>query len=62
MSWEVSTRIFKLIGLVDPSPLADPIAQVHQAFCENLLERAVDSLVKPQTRKEVAGQEEEESW
>lgn len=61
MSWEVSTRIFKLNGFVYPSPLADPIAQVHQAFCENLLERAVDSLVKPQTRKEVAGQEEEES-
>lgn len=44
------------------SCLADPIAQVHQAFCENLLERAVDSLVKPQARKEVAGQEEEEPW
>lgn len=42
--------------------VADPIAQVHQAFCENLLERAVDSLVKPQTRKEVVGQEEEEQW
>lgn len=61
MYWEVSTRICKLNGLVYPS-LADPIAQVHQAFCENLLERAVDSLVKPQTRKEAAGQEEEESW
>lgn len=53
--------IRKLNGLVYPS-LADPIAQVHQAFCENLLERAVDSLVKPQTREEVVGQEEEESW
>lgn len=54
--------ICKLNGLVYPS-LADPIAQVHQAFCENLLERAVDSLVKPQTREEVVGQdEEEESW
>lgn len=62
MYWEVSGAICKLNDLVYPSSLADPIAQVHQAFCENLLERAVDSLVKPQTRKEVAGQEEEESW
>lgn len=45
-----------------PFSVADPIAQVHQAFCENLLERAVDSLVKPQARKEVVGQEEDEPW
>lgn len=49
----------------DPSPLpsssADPIAQVHQAFCKNLLERAVESLVKPQAKKK-AGEQEEESW
>ncbi|XP_004642637.1 sterol regulatory element-binding protein 2 [Octodon degus] len=38
---------------------ADPIAQVHQAFCKNLLERAVESLVKPQAKKKVGDQEEE---
>lgn len=40
---------------------ADPIAQVHQAFCKNLLERAVESLVKPQAKKK-AGDQDEESW
>lgn len=44
-----------------PPLLADPIAQVHQAFCKNLLERAVESLVKPQAKKKAADQEEE-SW
>ncbi|MBV97117.1 Sterol regulatory element-binding protein 2, partial [Eschrichtius robustus] len=39
----------------------DPIAQVHQAFCRNLLERAVESLVKPQAKKKTADQEEESS-
>lgn len=43
------------------SSSADPIAQVHQAFCRNLLERAVESLVKPQAKKK-AGDQEEESW
>ncbi|MEE6502683.1 hypothetical protein FKM82_004600 [Ascaphus truei] len=30
---------------------ADPIAQIHRAFCESLLEKAVYSLVKPETSK-----------
>lgn len=38
---------------------ADPIAQVHQAFCKNLLERAIESLVKPQAKKKAGDQEEE---
>ncbi|GCC33358.1 sterol regulatory element-binding protein 2-like [Chiloscyllium punctatum] len=29
----------------------DPVAQVNQAFCENLLERAVCSLLKPETEE-----------
>ncbi|XP_078388179.1 sterol regulatory element-binding protein 2 isoform X2 [Cetorhinus maximus] len=29
----------------------DPVAQVNQAFCENLLERAVYSLLKPETEE-----------
>lgn len=47
-----------LLGLLLP---ADPVAQVHQAFCKNLLERAVESLVKPPAKKK-AGDQEEESW
>ncbi|KFV68837.1 Sterol regulatory element-binding protein 2, partial [Dryobates pubescens] len=58
-SWTVKSAAKESLYCTQRNP-ADPIAQVHQAFCENLLERAVDSLVKPQTRKEVAGQEEEE--
>ncbi|KAK2512692.1 Srebf2 [Columba guinea] len=58
-SWTVRSAAKESLYCTQRNP-ADPIAQVHQAFCENLLERAVDSLVKPQARKEVAGQEEEE--
>lgn len=58
----MAITVCKWSGLGFVSSLADPIAQVHQAFCENLLERAVDSLVKPQTRKEIVEQEEEEPW
>ncbi|KFR11030.1 Sterol regulatory element-binding protein 2, partial [Opisthocomus hoazin] len=58
-SWTVKSAAKESLYCTQRNP-ADPIAQVHQAFCENLLERAVDSLVKPQTRKELAGQEEEE--
>ncbi|XP_066849749.1 sterol regulatory element-binding protein 2 isoform X1 [Anser cygnoides] len=58
-SWTVKSAAKESLYCTQRNP-ADPIAQVHQAFCENLLERAVDSLVKPQTRKEVVGQEEEE--
>ncbi|OXB57030.1 hypothetical protein ASZ78_000599 [Callipepla squamata] len=60
-SWTVKSAAKESLYCTQRNP-ADPIAQVHQAFCENLLERAVDSLVKPQTRKEVVGQEEEEPW
>ncbi|XP_066039690.1 sterol regulatory element-binding protein 2 isoform X1 [Chamaea fasciata] len=59
-SWTVKSAAKESLYCTQRNP-ADPIAQVHQAFCENLLERAVDSLVKPQTREEVVGQEEEES-
>uniref|UniRef100_A0A8C9FYP3 Sterol regulatory element-binding protein 2 n=1 Tax=Pavo cristatus TaxID=9049 RepID=A0A8C9FYP3_PAVCR len=58
-SWTVKSAAKESLYCTQRNP-ADPIAQVHQAFCENLLERAVDSLVKPQTRKEVVGQEEDE--
>ncbi|POI34580.1 hypothetical protein CIB84_001667 [Bambusicola thoracicus] len=58
-SWTVKSAAKESLYCTQRNP-ADPIAQVHQAFCENLLERAVDSLVKPQTRKEVGGQEEDE--
>ncbi|XP_009865995.1 PREDICTED: sterol regulatory element-binding protein 2 [Apaloderma vittatum] len=58
-SWTVKSAAKESLYCTKRNP-ADPIAQVHQAFCENLLERAVDSLVKPQARKEIAGQEEEE--
>ncbi|KAM9325587.1 sterol regulatory element-binding protein 2 [Gastrophryne carolinensis] len=36
---------------------ADPIAQIHQAFCESLLVKALHSLTKPENNK--ASQEEE---
>uniref|UniRef100_A0A8C4P441 Sterol regulatory element-binding protein 2 n=1 Tax=Dromaius novaehollandiae TaxID=8790 RepID=A0A8C4P441_DRONO len=58
-SWTVKSAAKESLYCTQRNP-ADPIAQVHQAFCENLLERAVDSLVKPQTGKEIMGQEEEE--
>ncbi|XP_067415698.1 sterol regulatory element-binding protein 2 isoform X1 [Emydura macquarii macquarii] len=58
-SWTVKSATKESLYCAPRNP-ADPIAQVHQAFCENLLERAVDSLVKPQVRKGAAGQEEDE--
>ncbi|EMP41873.1 Sterol regulatory element-binding protein 2 [Chelonia mydas] len=58
-SWTVKSATKESLYCAPRNP-ADPIAQVHQAFCENLLERAVDSLVKPQARKGAAGREEEE--
>uniref|UniRef100_A0A8C8VEV5 Sterol regulatory element-binding protein 2 n=1 Tax=Pelusios castaneus TaxID=367368 RepID=A0A8C8VEV5_9SAUR len=58
-SWTVKSATKESLYCAPRNP-ADPIAQVHQAFCENLLERAVDSLMKPQARKGSAGQEEEE--
>ncbi|KAM7178789.1 sterol regulatory element-binding protein 2 isoform 3-T3 [Macrochelys suwanniensis] len=59
-SWTVKSATKESLYCAPRNP-ADPIAQVHQAFCENLLERAVDSLMKPQARKGAMGQEEEES-
>ncbi|XP_006259032.1 sterol regulatory element-binding protein 2 isoform X1 [Alligator mississippiensis] len=58
-SWTVKSAAKESLYCAQRNP-ADPIAQVHQAFCENLLERAVDALVKPQAGKGTAGQEEEE--
>lgn len=39
---------------------ADPIAQLHRSFCEKLLERAVHSLIQPQTDSD-AGKHKDES-
>nr|XP_045007815.1 sterol regulatory element-binding protein 2 isoform X1 [Jaculus jaculus] len=57
-SWSVKSTTKDSLYCAQRNP-ADPIAQVHQAFCKNLLERAVESLVKPQARK--AGNQEEDS-
>uniref|UniRef100_A0A8C0JLE8 Sterol regulatory element-binding protein 2 n=1 Tax=Canis lupus dingo TaxID=286419 RepID=A0A8C0JLE8_CANLU len=59
-SWSVKSAAKESLYCAQRNP-ADPIAQVHQAFCKNLLERAVESLVKPQAKKK-AGDQEEESW
>ncbi|XP_053110282.1 sterol regulatory element-binding protein 2 isoform X3 [Hemicordylus capensis] len=59
-SWTVKAAAKEGLYCTQRNP-ADPIAQVHQAFCENLLERAVESLVKPQVPKGTVGQDEEES-
>ncbi|XP_032642998.1 sterol regulatory element-binding protein 2 isoform X2 [Chelonoidis abingdonii] len=59
-SWTVKSATKESLYCALRNP-ADPIAQVHQAFCENLLERAVDSLMKPQPRKGAMGGEEEET-
>ncbi|ELW64427.1 Sterol regulatory element-binding protein 2 [Tupaia chinensis] len=57
-SWSVKSAAKESLYCAQRSP-ADPIAQVHQAFCKNLLERAVESLVKPQVKKKASDQEEE---
>lgn len=57
-SWSVKSAAKESLYCAQRNP-ADPIAQVHQAFCKNLLERAVESLVKPQAKKKAADQEEE---
>ncbi|ETE63083.1 Sterol regulatory element-binding protein 2, partial [Ophiophagus hannah] len=49
-SWTVKAAAKDSLYSTQRNP-ADPIAQVHQAFCENLLERAVESIVKPQIPK-----------
>ncbi|KAM9230689.1 sterol regulatory element-binding protein 2 [Dugong dugon] len=58
-SWSVKSAARESLYCAQRNP-ADPIAQVHQAFCKNLLERAVEALVKPQAKKK-AGEQEEES-
>jgi sterol regulatory element-binding transcription factor 2 len=57
-SWSVKSAAKESLYCAQRNP-ADPIAQVHQAFCKNLLERAVESLVKPQVKKKAGDQEEE---
>ncbi|XP_045728371.3 sterol regulatory element-binding protein 2 isoform X1 [Mirounga angustirostris] len=57
-SWSVKSAARESLYCAQRNP-ADPIAQVHQAFCKNLLERAVESLVKPQAKKKAGDQDEE---
>ncbi|XP_062931086.1 sterol regulatory element-binding protein 2 isoform X2 [Cynocephalus volans] len=57
-SWSVKSAAKESLYCAQRNP-ADPVAQVHQAFCKNLLERAVESLVKPQAKKKTGDQEEE---
>lgn len=57
-SWSVKSTAKESLYCAQRNP-ADPIAQVHQAFCKNLLERAIESLVKPQAKKKAGDQEEE---
>ncbi|KAG3290835.1 sterol regulatory element binding transcription factor 2 [Ictidomys tridecemlineatus] len=57
-SWSVKAAAKESLYCAERNP-ADPIAQVHQAFCKNLLEQAVESLVKPQAKKKAGDQEEE---
>ncbi|XP_004700344.1 sterol regulatory element-binding protein 2 [Echinops telfairi] len=57
-SWSVKSAAKESQYCAQRNP-ADPIAQVHQAFCKSLLERAVEALVKPQTKKKAGDQEEE---
>lgn len=57
-SWSVTSAAKESLYCAQRNP-ADPVAQVHQAFCKNLLERAVGSLVKPPAKKRAGDQEEE---
>ncbi|XP_006866925.1 PREDICTED: sterol regulatory element-binding protein 2 [Chrysochloris asiatica] len=57
-SWSVRSAAKESLYCAQRNP-ADPIAQVHQAFCENLLECAVEALVKPQAKKKAGTQDEE---
>ncbi|XP_078003795.1 sterol regulatory element-binding protein 2 isoform X2 [Phascolarctos cinereus] len=57
-SWSVKSATKESLYCAPRDP-ADPIAQVHEAFCKHLLERAVDALVKPQAEKGRAEQDEE---
>ncbi|KAG8138073.1 putative Sterol regulatory element binding transcription factor 2 protein [Naja naja] len=57
-SWTVKAAAKDSLYSTQRNP-ADPIAQVHQAFCENLLERAVESIVKPQIPKGATSHDDE---
>ncbi|XP_039719255.1 sterol regulatory element-binding protein 2 [Pteropus medius] len=57
-SWSVKSAAKESLYCAQRNP-ADPVAQVHQAFCKNLLERAVESLVKPQAKKKAGDQEDD---
>lgn len=37
------------VNRVDVLPAADPVAQLHRCFCRKLLERAVHTLIQPQS-------------
>ncbi|XP_068955512.1 sterol regulatory element-binding protein 2 isoform X2 [Petaurus breviceps papuanus] len=50
-SWSVKSATKESLYCAPRNP-ADPIAQVHQAFCKHLLVRAVDALVKPQAEQD----------
>uniref|UniRef100_A0A5F8GHC9 Sterol regulatory element-binding protein 2 n=1 Tax=Monodelphis domestica TaxID=13616 RepID=A0A5F8GHC9_MONDO len=57
-SWSVTSATKESLFCAPRNP-ADPIAQVHQAFCKHLLERATGALVKPQAEKGRVEQQEE---
>lgn len=57
-SWSVKSAAKESLYCAQRNP-ADPIAQVHQAFCKNLLEQAVEALVKPQAKRKPGDQEED---
>nr|KAF6497966.1 sterol regulatory element binding transcription factor 2 [Rousettus aegyptiacus] len=57
-SWSVKSAAKESLYCAQRNP-ADPVAQVHQAFCKNLLEQAVESLVKPQAKKKAGDQEDD---
>lgn len=55
-NWTVKTASKESIYSSSRNP-ADPIAQIHRAFCESLLEKALYALAKPEASK--TSQEEE---
>lgn len=43
-------------------PPADPIAQLHRCFCRKLLERAVHTLIQPQSDSEAGKRKNDSGW
>lgn len=43
-------------------PPADPIAQLHRCFCRKLLERAVHTLIQPQSDSEGGKRKSDSGW